>query len=301
MKEKYLGQVNLLLDVLPYVMQDSRFALKGGTAINLFYREMPRLSVDVDLCYLPIEDRSTSFKNIHGILKNIGSKLQKRGLSVRASKPLNGKTEVRIFVSNKEASIKVEPNFTLRGAIFDSLLMATKNIIDQKFGREVEARVLHFADIFGGKICATLDRQHPRDIFDVKYLLDNEGLTDDVRKAFIVYLISHSRPIHEILNPKLKDISDIFTNEFKGMANVEVTLSELKTVRSNLIDSIHSGLTKKEKNFLLSFKGMKPQWELLGLEGIENLPAVKWKLHNLKKMDSDKREEQLQLLKKCIF
>ncbi len=301
MKEKYLGQVNLLLDVLPYVMQDSRLALKGGTAINLFYREMPRLSIDIDLCYLPIENRSTSFKNIHSILKNIGNKLQKRGLDVRPSKPLNGKTEVRIFVSNKEATIKVEPNFILRGAIFKPLLMATKDIIGRKFGKEVEARVLNFADIFGGKICATLDRQHPRDIFDIKYFLDNEGLTDNIRKAFIVYLISHSRPVHEILNPKLKDISGIFTNEFEGMTNIEVKLSELKTVRSNLIDNIRTDLTKNERDFLVSFKNMRPQWELLGLEGIENLPAVKWKLHNLKKMDNDKRGKQLQLLKKCIF
>ncbi len=65
MIERYVHQVELLLDVLPHTMKDHRFALKGGTAINLFYREMPRLSVDIDLCYLPIEDRLTSFKNIH--------------------------------------------------------------------------------------------------------------------------------------------------------------------------------------------------------------------------------------------
>ena len=301
MREKYINQVNLLLDVLPHVMKDNRLALKGGTAINLFYREMPRLSVDIDLCYLPIENRSTSFKHIHGILENIGNKLQKRGLDVRPSKPLDGKTEVKIFISNKKATIKVEPNFTLRGAVFKPLPMTTKNIINRKFGREVEVKILSFADIFGGKICATLDRQHPRDIFDIKYLLDNEGLTDKVRTAFIVYLISHSRPMHEILNPKLKDISNIFTNEFEGMTNVEVKLSELETVRSNLITDIHSGLTKKEKNFLVSFKSMKPKWEFLGIEGIENLPAVKWKLHNLEKMDNDKREKQLQLLKQYVF
>ena len=214
---------------------------------------------------------------------------------------MNGKTEVKIFISNKNATIKVEPNFVLRGAVFKPLSMTTKDIINREFGREVEVKVLNFADIFGGKICAALDRQHPRDIFDIKYLLNNEGLTDNVRKAFVVYLISHPRPVHEILNPKLQDISSIFTNEFDGMANVEVKLSELEKVRSNLITDIRSGLTKKERDFLVSFKSMRPQWELLGIKGIENLPAVKWKLYNLEKMDKEKREKQLQLLKRYVL
>ena len=214
---------------------------------------------------------------------------------------MNGKTEVKIFISNKNATIKIEPNFVLRGAVFKPLSMTTKDIINREFGREVEVKVLNFADIFGGKICAALDRQHPRDIFDIKYLLNNEGLTDNVRKAFVVYLISHPRPVHEILNPKLQDISSIFTNEFDGMANVEVKLSELEKVRSNLITDIRSGLTKKERDFLVSFKSMRPQWELLGIKGIENLPAVKWKLYNLEKMDKEKREKQLQLLKRYVL
>jgi len=63
-KEYFYNQTRLLLRVLPLVLQDSRFALKGGTAINLFIRDMPRISVDIDLTYLPIEDRETSLKGI---------------------------------------------------------------------------------------------------------------------------------------------------------------------------------------------------------------------------------------------
>ena len=300
MRENYINQVNLLLDVLPHVMQDNRFALKGGTAINLFYREMPRLSVDIDLCYLPIEDRSTSFKNIHNILKNISKKLQNLSFKVVPSKPLNGESEVKIFVSDKRARIKVEPNFTLRGPVFKPHIMTTTNIINHKFGKEVDANVLNFADVFGSKICAALDRQHPRDIFDIKYLLENEGLSENIRKSFIVYLISHPRPIHELLKPKIKDISNAFMNQFKGMTSIDIKLSELQQARDKLITDINETLTVSERNFLISFKNISPEWNTLGIEGIKNLPAVKWKLHNLKKMDQSKRKEQLQLLKEHL-
>ncbi|NOX86110.1 MAG: nucleotidyl transferase AbiEii/AbiGii toxin family protein, partial [Chlorobi bacterium] len=54
---KYLAQVDLLLQIMPYVAKEEIFALKGGTAINLFVRDMPRLSVDMDLTYLPFDTR----------------------------------------------------------------------------------------------------------------------------------------------------------------------------------------------------------------------------------------------------
>jgi len=64
MKKTYRQQVSLLLSVLPEVAKERCFALHGGTAINLFIRNMPRLSVDIDLTYLPIENREPSLKNI---------------------------------------------------------------------------------------------------------------------------------------------------------------------------------------------------------------------------------------------
>lgn len=58
----------------------------------------------------------------------------------------------------------------------------------------VEANVLAFEDLYGGKLVAALDRQHPRDVFDVKMLYDNEGLTDDLFRTFFVYVVSSGRP-----------------------------------------------------------------------------------------------------------
>ncbi len=69
--EIYKRQVALLLDILPEVAKETCFALHGGTAINLFIRDMPRLSVDIDLTYLPLESREASLKNISDALSRI--------------------------------------------------------------------------------------------------------------------------------------------------------------------------------------------------------------------------------------
>ena len=238
MRENYRNQVELLLDVLPIVMKDSRLALKGGTAINFFHTNAPRLSVDIDLCYLPIEEREISFKKIHGILKEIKLALEKQGLIVKSSHSLNEQNEVRLFIKNTHAQIKVEPNFVFRGAVFNPEIKTTSSYISNTFHKKVEVQCLSFADVFGGKINAALSRQHPRDLFDIKYLFEGVGITKEVRKAFLVYLISSPRPIHEVIMPNLKDISENEMKEFQGMTNVEFTIEDLKKTRKLLVTTI---------------------------------------------------------------
>ncbi len=75
--QPYRKQVSLLMRVLPIVAQEKCFALKGGTAINLFIRDMPRLSVDIDLAYLPVLPRDESLQEIDTALKNITTKIEK--------------------------------------------------------------------------------------------------------------------------------------------------------------------------------------------------------------------------------
>ena len=301
MRETYIHQVELLLDVLPIVMKDSRLALKGGTAINFFYRDAPRLSVDIDLCYLPIEERKTSFQNIHGILKEIKLSLEKLNLKVKPSYPLEAQNEVRLFVRNNLAEIKVEPNFILRGSVFSPKIKTNSKYIVDTFHKQVEVKCLNFSDLFAGKIIAAFSRQHPRDLFDIKYLFEKEGITEKTRKAFLVYLISSPRPIHEVLIPNLRDISEATIQEFQGMVNTEVTLEELKNTRELLINRIQETLTDAEKHFLIGFKKLTPDWSLLGLKKIEILPGVQWKILNLKKMSPQKRNLQCKLLEEKLF
>jgi predicted nucleotidyltransferase component of viral defense system len=213
--EKYREQLNLLLEILPYALKDERMALKGGTSINLFHRNFPRLSVDIDLCYLPLEDRKTSLNNIHQILSQIKSEVEKElCLQVTPNHPLDGKKEAKILVKKGKIGIKVEPNYTVRGILFSSEVLKLSQNAQKEFGKYLEVRCVGIADAYGGKICAALDRQHPRDLFDIKYLLDNEGITEKIKDSFLFYLISHNRPINELLNPNFKDISKLYHNEF---------------------------------------------------------------------------------------
>ena len=299
----YQKQAELLLRILPYVMREDVFALKGGTAINFFWRDYPRLSVDIDLTYLIEQDRDLSLVDISDHLSAIETRIKRiiPGIEIQQKLDRNTKSIYSLIIRDKDATVKIEPNTVIRGSVYPPVNKKLCAKAEELFELTLTATTLSFEDLYGGKICAALDRQHPRDLFDIKLLFENEGLTDNIRKAFIVYLISHDRPIVELLSPRLKDIKQIFENEFVGMTTEAVRLNDLLYVRTELIKKIKGSLIGDEINFLLSFKSMKPKWELLGIESIENLPAVKWKLMNLGKMEPEKHKEAYVKLEKYFL
>ena len=293
----YYKQVQLLMQVLPFVAKQACFALKGGTAINLFVREFPRLSVDIDLVYLPMKARDEALDEICEALDVISADLKTAFKDAEITEAYKSKRDsLRLIVARNGVQIKVELSPVLRGTVYEPRLMEVCEAVEEEFGY-VEVPVVALADLYAGKICAALDRQHPRDLFDVKWLLDNEGLTDDIRKAFLVYLSSHNRPMAELLKPQYKELSAIYAGEFANMAETDVTLEELVAVRERLVELIHQGLTESEKGFLLTFKSREPDWALLGLEGVSELPAIKWKQINLAKMPENKHKLALEKLK----
>jgi len=297
---QYSDQVDLLLQVLPIVAKHKQFALKGGTAINLFIRDMARLSVDIDLTYLPLEPRAISLENIDTGLKSIRDEIE-RTLTVQVMAPhFKEKLESTLVCANNKVQIKIEVNHVIRGAVYPCEKRILCNKAQEIFGRFVSLNTLSFADIYGGKVCAALDRQHPRDLFDIKILLENEGITDEVRKSFIIYLSSHNRPIVELLNPNLTDIKDSFETDFRGMSSVECNLEELLQARQELIQIIRQSLTIEEKAFLLSLKKGTPEWELLNIPNIDKLPAIQWKLNNIRNMDKQKHILAVQKLKALL-
>ena len=150
-------------------------------------------------------------------------------------------------------------------------------------------RVVSFADLYAGKIVAALDRQHPRDLFDVRALLANEGIDEALRRAFIVYVLSHERPIAELLAPTRKPLANEFSRGFAGMIAEPVTIEELESVREALIGNIVGKMPKLHRRFLLSFKRGDPEWALLDILGAKDLPAVRWKQANLDKLSAEAR------------
>ena len=288
------------MKVLPFVAKQECFALKGGTAINLFVREFPRLSVDIDLVYLPMKGRNEALQEICDALDAISAELKAAFKDIELTEAYKSKRDaLRLIVARNGVQIKVELSPVLRGTVYEPKLMEVCAAVEDEFGY-VEVPVVALADLYAGKICAALDRQHPRDLFDVKWLLENEGLTDEIRKALLVYLSSHNRPMAELLKPQFKDISAIYAGEFANMAETDVPLEELEAVRERLVALIHHGLTENEKAFLLSFKNREPDWPLLELSGVSELPAIKWKQINLAKMPDEKHKQALEKLKEVL-
>lgn len=295
----YFKQVQLLVRILPFVSKEKCFALKGGTAINLFFRDVPRLSVDIDLVYLPMDERTTALQQIGEALERISQDVTASLSGIQVSRPNQASDGLRLIIAQQGTQIKLELSPVLRGNVFPPEERDIVEQVETTFGY-ARIQVMSFSDVYAGKICAALDRQHPRDLFDVKWLLENEGITDDLRKTFLVYLMSGNRPMAELLNPHRKDIRSVYESEFVNMTEIQVSVEELEDARENLIQSIHQGLTEDEKQFLLSFKKRSPDWTLLGLEGVKELPAVKWKLLNLNKMPQEKHTQALNKLQKAL-
>lgn len=291
----YFKQVQLLVRILPLIDTEKIFALKGGTAINLFYRPLPRLSVDIDLLYIPMDERQIALANIRAALTRISDLIRKTIHEARVQNAHEQSDTLRLIVQQGEVRIKIELSPVIRGTVFAERRMEICTEAEKNFGY-VEMQVASHPDLYAGKLCAALDRQHPRDLFDVKFLLDNEGLTDDLRKTFLVFLISHQRPMSELLDPRRKDIKDVYEAEFRRMATVDVPLKELEATREILIERIRMDMTSDERRFLASFKGRDPQWKLLGMGeqvDISALPSVQWKLYNLRQMPDKKHSQAL--------
>ncbi len=273
----YYRQVQLLVRVL--------------TAINLFYRELPRLSVDIDLLYLPSESRDIALQNIKSALTRLSTLIKQTIAGVRVQKTHEQQANsLRLILQLNEIRIKVELSPVIRGTVFSPRLMEICETAEQEFGY-AEVQVASLPDLYAGKLCAALDRQHPRDLFDVKLLFDNEGFTEDLRKTFLVFLISHQRPMSELLSPHRKNLNEVYETEFAQMTDIPITVNALETAREKLITTIYKDMTAAEKEFLLTFKGKNPQWELLDLPNIKEvkeLPSVQWKLLNLSRMDKKK-------------
>lgn len=299
--EEYRRQAALLVRTIPLVAEETLFALKGGTAVNLFVRDMPRLSVDIDLTYLPIADRATSLSGIHAAMMRLADRIRAGipGAQVRSAKLKGENTVNKHFVEEGVVQIKVEVTPVRRGCVYEPETRSVSQKVEKQFGF-AEAKIVSFADLYGGKLVAALDRQHPRDLFDVRGLLANEGIDTTVRKAFVVYVLSHNRPMAEVLAPARLDVAQEFTRSLAGMTEEPVTLDDLYEAREVFIAGLVGNMPEEHRRFLLSFEKGEPDWKLLDIPHAEQLPAVQWRLHNLGKTDKRKRGQLVERLSRAL-
>ncbi len=244
--QSYINQADLLLQVIPHIATEKTLGLKGGTAINLFFRNMPRLSVDIDLAYLPFDDRKTALTNISDSLGKIRERLKKSIPGIIVNNHTIEGNDVKLLVQSQNAQIKIEVNTITRGHLHPVRLMQVNEKVQERFKKFAAIQVVSEAELYGGKICAALDRQHPRDIFDVHLLFQEAGYDENIKYGFIQALVSHMRTIHEVLQPHLLDQRAAFDKQFQGMSDIAFAYEDFENTRKKLIETVNSSLTDQD-------------------------------------------------------
>lgn len=285
--ELYKKQVGLLVEVLPVLNHFSKvFALKGGTAINLFHSNMPRLSVDIDLAYIKPNNRENAYADINKNLMKMQAMISDLGFKVNV-KDSDSVLKLTVMDRQTGAEIKIEPNYVIRTTLYPNLTMSLCSNAAAMFNMEYEISTLSKADLYAGKIAAALSRRHPRDLFDVKQLLLQGDFDLELLNAVVVYLSANSRPIHELLNPEpnLTNLELAYKNQFQGMTlGNECTIDVLKDTYMQLLDILQRGFQDNHRKFIMSVVSNNVDYGLLaGIseKTLQDFTGLSWKLLNI--------------------
>lgn len=295
MNEGYKKQVGLLIKIIPLLYRIKEFAIHGGTAINLFVRNMPRYSVDLDITYTLIQDRETSFYEINRLLLLLKTQIER---AIPNVKVIHKPAILKLQCTADGATVKIEVNGTKRGVIGDIEERELCEKAQFEFQANCKANIVSISQLYGGKVAAALSRQHPRDLFDCKYM--EVDSFESIKNGLMLCLLGSDKPIIESLNPNRIDQKQALENQFKGMTDIEFTYEDFELSRDNLIKKIHSIFNDDDKNFILSFEKGEPNWTKCCAGDISNYPSVKWKLQNilnLKSSNIEKYNEGVEKLK----
>jgi len=299
MNEIYRKQVALLIRIMPLVYKIKDFAVHGGTAINLFVKDMPRYSIDIDLTYLPLKNRDESLQEINNCLLTLKQQIEKAipGILV-VHKPAIWK----LLCTKGDAMVKIEVNGIKRGIIGSIEDRTLCEKAQKEFMMGCVARIVPFSLLYGGKIAAALSRQHPRDLFDCKYM-EIESF-DDVKNGLIFYLLGSDKPLIESLQPNPLDQKQSLKNQFQGMSDVPFDYADFEASRKELIEKVNQNLTNTDKEFLISYESGVPDWEKCCAGDLSGYPSIQWKLKNiliLKETNPSKFNEGIGKLIRFLF
>jgi predicted nucleotidyltransferase component of viral defense system len=293
MNDSYKKQVALLIRIMPSVYKIEDFAVHGGTAINLFHKDMPRYSVDIDITYLPLQNREESLKNINSHLQKLKQLIEKTIPGIK----ITHKPDIwKLLCINDGSIVKIEVNGTKRGIIGyveDKSLCARAQ---SEFKMGCIARVVSLSQLYGGKIAAALSRQHPRDLFDYKFM--SVDSFDEIKDGLILALLGGDRPIFEYLQPQLIDQSDALQNQFEGMSDQQFSYDDYMAARLDLIEKVNKNLSQTDREFFLSFEQGEPDWTKCCAGDLSNYPSVKWKLQNIERLKKTNPKKFIQGIEK---
>ena len=279
MKDTYRKQVAWLIDILLEIAKEDNFALHGGTAINLFHLNMPRFSIDIDLTFVPFSDsRNEDLRKIRQSLEAVKNRLKTVFPNIHFEDEKRAEEELKLLCTKDNATVKIEVNQINRGLIAPTCTKILCHRAEEEFNRFCEMKTVSVGQLWGGKVNAALERQHPRDIFDIKNMLQRIGFTEEIKQGFLFFLLCGKRPTDEILNPHFINQRVIFESQFIGMTNVEFSYEEFEVIRKEFVHLINNSLTDNEKEFLLSYVKGNPNWKDFDYS---KYPAIKWKQLNI--------------------
>ena len=303
MEKSYVDTVRLMLEVAPEVFASGRVAMKGGTALNFFVQDLPRLSVDIDVVFVPHQTpRDTALAEIANELSALQTRLNRRGIKAELASSKTG-DETKLFARRDRIEVKIEINHVFRGTLLPVETRSLTKTACDLFTTALAVPTLAVAELYGSKLVAAMDRQHPRDLFDVHGMFQRFGLTPEIVECFVGYIAGHNRPVHEVLGSRDIDLARPFDNEFAGMEREPVSLRVLEEARMRLRRELAVALTADHKRFLIGLVAGQPPWEAMQCRHLAELPAIQWKLQNLarlKRTHAVKFQAQADELQRCF-
>lgn len=156
MNDAYIRTVQLLLDIAPAVFDTPVFAMKGGTALNLFVQNLPRLSVDIDVAFVRHDlAREDALQTIGAELAAAQQRVASLGHQVELGRNRDG-TDAKMFVRSADTEVKVEVNFVFRGTMLPPQRRSLTLAAQQMFAADIQVPVLADPELYGSKLVAAL-------------------------------------------------------------------------------------------------------------------------------------------------
>lgn len=277
--QQYRNQVALLIRIMPLVYKIKDFAVHGGTAINLFHQNMLRYSVDIDLTYIPIEPRTESLEKINQYLQEMKVAIER---AIPQTRVVHKSDVWKLQCTHNGAMVKIEVNGTNRGILGEVEIRELSSKAKEEFQANCKARIVPYSQLYGGKILAALNRQHPRDMFDCKYMKDEKF--ERVKEGLFLCLLGSDKPIIESLCPNPINQEEALENQFKGMSAIPFSYTDYEQARKAIVKKVGECFTKTDREFLVTFEEGTPQWEKCCAGDLNRFPSVQWKLLNINKL-----------------
>jgi hypothetical protein len=250
---------------------------------------------------LPVHDYAEDAKLIAETLVRLADVLRARPLELQVQLSAGeGAGVTRLVASRGRARVQIETTPVMRGTVHPARNMVVRPRVEEAFGF-ASVQVLDFADLYAGKLAAALSRQHPRDLFDVGLLLEDERADQVLWRTFLVYMTCSPKPAWEMLAPRVPaDFAATFDAHFKGMTAEPIEVEVLLDIHERLLARVVDWLDEPSCAFLRSIEDQQPEFDLIGLPHAANLPAVLRKLHNLAQRTDVKRAADRILLEETL-